>query len=97
MTDNESLIIQQFEDKIHKLVSLYQSVRQNNSELQQAIESKDREIEALKATIASQDETYRNLKQSKVLEVSGYDLDDTKKRVSRLIGELDHCIEMLNY
>jgi len=97
MTDNESLIIQQFEDKIHKLVSLYQSVRQNNSELQQAIESKDREIEALKATIASQEETYRNLKQSKVLEVSGYDLDDTKKRVSRLIGELDHCIEMLNY
>lgn len=97
MTDNESLIIQQFEDKIHKLVSLYQSVRQNNSELQQTIESKDREIEALKATIASQEETYRNLKQSKVLEVSGYDLDDTKKRVSRLIGELDHCIEMLNY
>ncbi len=97
MTETDSLIIQQFEEKIHKLVSLYQTVRQDNLELQQVIESKDREIEALKATVASQEETYRNLKQSKVLEVSGYDLDDTKKRVSRLIGEIDHCIEMLNY
>ena len=49
-----------------------------------------------KEEMAKMDESYMNLKQSKVLEVSGHDLDNTKRRISGLVREIDHCIDLLN-
>ena len=67
MTQDDSILIEQFEGKIRKLADLY-NIK----------------------------ESYQYLKQSKVLEVSGHDIDDTKRRVSGLVREIDHCIKLLN-
>jgi len=96
MTEDDSKLIEQFEGKIRKLVDLYDTVKCSNSELRSQIEAKDEEIRQLKEELASQQESYRNLKRSKVLEVSGHDIDDTKRRVSGLVREIDHCIKLLN-
>ncbi|MBR5158813.1 MAG: hypothetical protein IKW84_04435 [Bacteroidaceae bacterium] len=96
MTEDDSRLIEQFEGKIRKLVDLYDTVKSNNSELQGQIEAKDEEIRQLKEQLASLKESYQNLKRSKVLEVSGHDIDDTKRRVSGLVREIDHCIKLLN-
>lgn len=82
MTEDDSKLIEQFEGKIRKLVDLYDTVKCSNSELRSQIEAKDEEIRQLKEELASQQESYQNLKRSKVLEVSGHDIDDTKRRVS---------------
>ena len=50
----------------------------------------------LRHEISALNEHYSNLKQSKVLSVSGQDIDDTKQRVTRLVREIDRCIDMLN-
>ncbi len=96
MTEDDSKLIEQFEGKIRKLVDLYDTVKCSNSELRSQIEAKDEEIRQLKEELASQQESYQNLKRSKVLEVSGHDIDDTKRRVSGLVREIDHCIKLLN-
>ena len=96
MTEDDSKLIEQFESKIRKLVDLYETVKCSNSELRSQIEAKDEEIKQLKEELASQKESYQNLKRSKVLEVSGHDIDDTKRRVSGLVREIDHCIKLLN-
>ena len=96
MTEDDSKLIEQFEGKIRKLVDLYDTVKCSNSELHSQIEAKDEEIRQLKEELASQQESYQNLKRSKVLEVSGHDIDDTKRRVSGLVREIDHCIKLLN-
>ena len=96
MTEEDSKLIEQFEGKIRKLVDLYDTVKCSNSELRSQLEAKDEEIRQLKEELASQQESYQNLKQSKVLEVSGHDIDDTKRRVSGLVREIDHCIKLLN-
>ena len=96
MTEEDSKLIEQFEGKIRKLVDLYDTVKCSNSELRSQIEAKDEEIRQLKEELASQQESYQNLKRSKVLEVSGHDIDDTKRRVSGLVREIDHCIKLLN-
>ena len=96
MTEDDSKLIEQFESKIRKLVDLYETVKCSNSELRSQIEAKDEEIKRLKEELASQKESYQNLKRSKVLEVSGHDIDDTKRRVSGLVREIDHCIKLLN-
>ncbi len=96
MTDDDSRLIEQFEGKIRKLVDLYDTVKSSNSELQGQLEAKDAEIRLLKDQLANLQESYQNLKRSKVLEVSGHDIDDTKRRVSGLVREIDHCIKLLN-
>ena len=96
MTEDDSRLIEQFEGKIRKLVDLYDTVKSNNSLLQSQIEAKDEEIRQLKDELAGLKESYQNLKRSKVLEVSGHDIDDTKRRVSGLVREIDHCIKLLN-
>ena len=96
MTEDDSKLIEQFQGKIRKLVDLYDAVKSNNSELHSLLETKDKEIMELKAELTSLKESYQNLKRSKVLEVSGHDIDDTKRRVSGLVREIDHCIKLLN-
>mgnify|MGYP002523787221 CR=1 FL=1 len=96
MTEEDSKLIEQFEGKIRKLVDLYDTVKCSNSELQLRLEAKDEEIRHLNQQLAEMKESYQNLKRSKVLEVSGHDIDDTKRRVSGLVREIDHCIKLLN-
>ena len=96
MTEDDSRLIEQFEGKIRKLADLYDTVKCSNSELRSQIEAKDEEIKQLKDELANLKESYQYLKRSKVLEVSGHDIDDTKRRVSGLVREIDHCIKLLN-
>ena len=96
MTEEDSKLIEQFEGKIRKLADLYSTVKNRNSELNLLIQAKDEEIRLLKDKLARLEESYQYLKQSKVLEVSGHDIDDTKRRVSGLVREIDHCIKLLN-
>lgn len=96
MTEDDSRLIEQFEGKIRKLVDLYDTVKCSNSQLQGQLKAKEEEIMQLKEELAGLKESYQNLKRSKVLEVSGHDIDDTKRRISGLVREIDHCIELLN-
>ncbi|MBR6371266.1 MAG: hypothetical protein IKS24_09370 [Bacteroidaceae bacterium] len=96
MTDDDSKLIEQFEVKIRKLMDLYNDIKLRNSQLVQEIEARNGEIRQLREELSSLRESYLNLKQSKVLEVSGHDIDATKRRVSGLVREIDHCIELLN-
>ena len=96
MTEDDSRLIEQFEGKIRKLADLYDTVKCSNSELRSQLEAKEEEIRHLKEQIAGLKESYQYLKRSKVLEVSGHDIDDTKRRVSGLVREIDHCIKLLN-
>ena len=96
MTEDDSRLIEQFQGKIRKQADLYDTVKSTNAELQSRIEAKDEEINQLKEQLNALKESYQYLKRSKVLEVSGHDIDDTKRRVSGLVREIDHCIKLLN-
>ena len=96
MTEDDSKLIEQFEGKIRKLVDLYDAVKSSNSELRSQLEAKNQEISRLNRQLTDLKDSYQNLKRSKVLEVSGHDIDDTKRRVSGLVREIDHCIKLLN-
>lgn len=96
MTENDSILIEQFAEKLRKLMDMYESVKSDNRQLKNQLEARNAELEAMKEKMAKMDESYMNLKQSKVLEVSGHDLDNTKRRISGLVREIDHCIDLLN-
>lgn len=96
MTDNDTLLIDQFETKLRKLMDLYEDLKSRNRDLEGQLAQKEEQIAQLNGRLASLDQSYSNLKQSKVLEVSGHDLDNTKARIEGLVREIDHCIKLLN-
>lgn len=96
MTDEDSKLVEDFECKIRKLMDLYEILKDKNRELIALLETEKRENEQLRKNLANLTESYQTLKQSKVLEVSGQDIDDTKQRINRLVREIDHCIDLLN-
>ena len=96
MTDEDSKLVEDFESKIRKLMDLYEILKDKNRELIALLETEKRENEQLRNNLANLTESYQTLKQSKVLEVSGQDIDDTKQRINRLVREIDHCIDLLN-
>ena len=96
MTDEDSKLVEDFESKIRRLMDLYENVKEKNKELIALLETEKRKNEQLRSDFAALTESYQTLKQSKVLEVSGQDIDDTKQRINRLVREVDHCIDLLN-
>ena len=96
MTDEDSKLVESFESKIRKLMDLYVNTKEKYNELSALLEKEKRENEQLRTDLANLNESYQTLKQSKVLEVSGQDIDDTKQRINRLVREIDHCIDLLN-
>lgn len=96
MTDEDSKLVESFESKIRKLMDLYENIKEKNRELIAQLEAERSESEQLRKDLAAMKESYQTLKQSKVLEVSGQDIDDTKQRINRLVREIDHCIGLLN-
>lgn len=96
MTDGDTLLIAQFEMKLRKLMDLYEDLKGRNHDLERQLAKKDEQIALLNGQLESLGSSYSNLKQSKVLEVSGHDLDSTRQRIDGLVREIDHCIKLLN-
>jgi predicted RNase H-like nuclease (RuvC/YqgF family) len=96
MADDDQNLVENFEKKLKKLMELYEMLKNRNSELCDQLDQQKKENEMLRLEISALNKNYSNLKQSKVLSVSGQDIDDTKQRVTRLVREIDRCIDMLN-
>lgn len=96
MTENDSLLIEQFQLKLRKLMDLYEELKFRNRQLEEQLAGKGQEVATLKEQLDSLNLSYSNLKQSKVLEVSGHDLDSTRHRIAGLVREIDHCIDLMN-
>lgn len=94
-TGAETEILDVFEAKLQKLIGMYNGLKSENDELRMALEQSRADESVLKDKMRELEANYENLKASKVLSVSGYDLDSTRKRVSGLVREIDRCIAML--
>lgn len=95
MTEQETMLTDALEAKIQKLIGLYKEQRDCAADLRQQLAEKEDRLQQLEARIDSLQSEYGNLKLSKVLSVSGQNLDETKKKVTGMVREIDHCLDML--
>ena len=94
-TGADNAILDVFEEKLQKFIRMYDGLKQENLQLRQAIEAGQSRESELQKKLDRISADYENLKTTKVLSVSGYDLESTRKRVSGLVREIDRCIDML--
>ena len=95
ITGSDTTTLDIFEEKFQRFVAAYQILKAENASLRQSVaDGINRENDLQKRYDALKTD-YENLKTTKVLSVSGRDLDSTQKRVAGLVREIDRCIDML--
>ena len=95
MTENDKIAMDAFEERLHRLVYEYRQMEERNRELSQAVEEKENLLKELQQRCQSLEDGYNNLKQAKVISLTAEGIDETKERISRLVREIDRCIESL--
>lgn len=96
MTQEEEKILRVFETRVRHLLLKYKEFESELHNLQQQILRQQGELSALQDQNVSLKKSYDTLKMAKMIEVSGDDVQDAKKRLSKLIRDVDKCIALLN-
>ena len=94
MTSNEQTIAT-FQTRVRDLLHRFQELKKENADLYAMVEKNEQDMKQLQAKLAQADEDYNALKMAKMMEITDGDLEESKKRLSRLIREVNKCISML--
>ena len=94
MTQNEK-VLAAFEARVRQLILRFQELKKENSELYAMIEKQEQDIKNVEAKMAQTQRDYDSLKMAKMMVITDGDLEESKKRLSRLIREVNKCISML--
>ncbi len=95
MTENNRTIIANFEEKLYKLVFEYKFYKEANEKMAIELQEKEEKLKELQKNCSEIENRYNDLKQAKILSLSDNDIEETKARISRLVREIDRCIESL--
>lgn len=92
---NEEKLISGIEIKIGKLLELIVQLKQENVNLQQHIKVLDNKVRTLTTEL--------NIKRNELLNITlantltaEYGVEESKKKIDNLIGEIDKCIEVMS-
>lgn len=96
MTSEERQSMKKFEAKIRNVLAQFRVLKQENSDLYTDLENKDEEIKQLKAQLAQSQNEYNNLKLAKMIEISDSDIKESKTKISKLVREINKCINILS-
>lgn len=88
--------MKKFEAKIRNVLAQFRVLKQENSDLYTELENKDEEIKQLKAQLAQSQNEYNNLKLAKMIEISDSDIKESKTKISKLVREINKCINILS-
>ena len=78
------------------MILQYHEVKQENAELYAMVDERDGRIRQLEAQLVQTRNDYASLKMAKMLEVTDGDLETAKKRVAKLIRDVNKCITLLS-
>ena len=96
MTQEETKKLQIFETHFRMLMEKYTQLKAENAELYDMVDKKDAALKELQMKNEELQKQYDNLKLAKVISVSDSDLDNAKKRLAKLVRDVDKCIALLN-
>ena len=96
MTPEERQSMKEFEAKVRQVLAQFRVLKQENADLYAELEGRDGEIKRLKAELAQNKIDYNNLKLAKMIEISDADTKESKMKISRLVREINKCINILS-
>ena len=95
MTEQDRNAMTSFEEKLRRLVYEHKQLKEHNQELSRTIEEKENTLIELQKHCAALENSYNNLKQAKIISLNQDGIEGAKEKISRLVREIDRCIESL--
>lgn len=85
-----------FATRVRQMILQYEELKNENSDLYALVAQHEEEIKDLQSQLRQEQENYRTLKMAKMLEVTDGDMEVAKKRVKKLIRDVNKCITLLS-
>ena len=85
-----------FSTRIRQLIFQYDELKKEHATLEARMMACRQENETLQAQLVQAQKDYDRLKTAKMLEVTDGDLETAKKRVAKLIRDVNKCITLLS-
>lgn len=85
-----------FSTRVRQLILQFRELKAENNELYAMVDEREKKIKELESQVAQKQTEYESLKTAKMLEITDGDLDGAKKRVARLVREVNKCITLLS-
>ncbi len=95
MTANEKTLAS-FETRLRQMILRFQEVKKENQELYAMVEKGEKVIAEQKTLLEKQQNEYQALKMAKMMEITDGDLKGAKDRLSKLIRDVNKCINILS-
>lgn len=95
MYEDEKQIVTHFEDRLQALIAKFNELREQNAQLARIVAERDESLQELQARYDELEQMYTNLKQARMISISYEEVDNAKEHISRLVREIDHCIDSL--
>lgn len=85
-----------FETRVRQMILHYQEVKKENAELYAMVDNLEKKVAQLEARLQQADADYNSLKMARMLEITDGDLEGAKKRIAKLIRDVNKCITLLS-
>ena len=85
-----------FTTRMRQMILRYKETISENKELYAMIEDQEKKIQQLEDQLTQTKQDYDNLMMAKMLEVTDGDLETAKKRVAKIIRDVNKCITLLS-
>ena len=96
MIGADSVVIENFESKLNRLMDAYTRLSAENAALREQLAQRSVELVKVREQYDELTTSYTNLKLAKIISVNDTELGDTQRRLSKLVREVDKCIALLN-
>ena len=96
MTEVDEFVIENFESKLSRLMEAYTLLSDENTALREQLSTQSVELEKAREQYSLLEKSYSDLKLAKIISIDDTEIGATKKRLSKLVREVDKCIALLN-
>lgn len=95
MTENDN-ILTLFTTRVRQMILQYKDIKKENEELYAMVDARDNEIKQLKEQLEQIQNDYKSLKAARIVEVSNGDIEESKKKITSMIRDVNKCITLLS-
>ena len=95
MDDTEKTITL-FTTRMRQMILRYEETKKENSDLYAMVDERDARIKQLEAQLAQARNDYNSLKLARMIEVTDSYVENARKRISKLIRDVNKCITLLS-
>jgi len=96
MTEHQEQLLAVFEVRVRDLMALCDRQRQKMQELTRSLQLKDEELRQAIEKVEEWKAKYNNMLTAQVFSAKDAEVNGAKKRVMKLVKEIDECIALLN-